>query len=150
MLGEIETKAAPAAADVECALTLSHQQLCGQVPLLGELSVVKRLFRRFEIGAAILPVGVQEQRVKPAVQIVVMRDIASRARAMVVLVDAPSAVAQHGTRPRKEWKPVTARLREQEGEQIGYRAAFQHEVAVHIGFAEAQFGMQHHARHRRA
>ena len=81
MFGEIETKAAPAAADVECALTLSHQQLCGQVPLLGELSVVERLFRRFEIGAAILPVGIQEQRIEPAVEIVMMRDIASRSRA---------------------------------------------------------------------
>ena len=57
------------------------QQLGGEMALLGELRVVERLVRVLEIGAAILPVGVEEQRVEPPVEIVVMRDVAARARA---------------------------------------------------------------------
>ena len=47
--------------------------------LLGELGVVERLVGRLEIGAAVLPVGVEEERIEPAVEIVVMRDVAPRA-----------------------------------------------------------------------
>ena len=48
--------------------------------LLGELGVVERLVGRLEIGAGVLPVGVEEQRIEPAVEIVMMRDVAPRAR----------------------------------------------------------------------
>ena len=77
--GEIEPKPAPAAADIEHALSGLQQQLGGEVPLLGELGVVERLVGVFEIGAAVLPVGVEEQRIEPSVEIVVMRDILARA-----------------------------------------------------------------------
>ncbi len=46
--------------------------------LLGELGVVERLIRPFEIGAAILPVGVEEEGIEPSVEIVMMRNIAAR------------------------------------------------------------------------
>ena len=49
--------------------------------LLGELGVVERLVRLLEIGAAVLPVGIQEQRVEPPVEIVVVSDVAPRALA---------------------------------------------------------------------
>ena len=44
--------------------------------LLGELGVVERLLGMLEIGAAVLPVGIEEERVEPLVEIVVMRDVA--------------------------------------------------------------------------
>jgi hypothetical protein len=49
------------------------------VPLLGKLGVVERLLRALEIGAAVLPIGVEEQDVKSAVEIVVVvRGVAPR------------------------------------------------------------------------
>ena len=86
-LGEIEPEPAPAAADVEHASDRARsQQLGGEMPLLGELRVVERLSGVLEIGAAILPVGVEEERVEPAVEIVVMRDVAARALARIELL----------------------------------------------------------------
>ena len=54
--------------------------------LLGKLGVVERLVGALEIAAAILPVGVEEQRIEPAVEIVVMRHIVARAPARVELL----------------------------------------------------------------
>ena len=54
--------------------------------LLGELRLVERLIGRLEIGAGILPVGVEEERVEPAVEIVVVRDVAPRAAARIELL----------------------------------------------------------------
>src|SRR5579871_5031021 len=68
-LREIKRQAAPAAADVEHALALPQHQLGGEVPALGELRVVERLIGRLEIGAAVLPIAVEEERVEPAVEI---------------------------------------------------------------------------------
>ena len=70
------------------------KKLGGEMALLGELGVVERLIGRFEIGAAILPVGVEEQRVEPAVEIVVVRDIAPRPRPRVELLQPAVEVAQ--------------------------------------------------------
>ena len=58
--------------------SLPMQQLGREMALLGELGVVERLIGRFEIGAGVLPVGIEEQRIQPAVEIVVVRDIATR------------------------------------------------------------------------
>src|SRR6516165_5637368 len=69
-LGKIETKPAPARANVENAVAASDQELCRKVPLLSKLGVVKGGIRRLEIGAAILHVAVEEERIKPPVEIV--------------------------------------------------------------------------------
>ena len=50
------------------------------MPFLGQLRVVERLIGVFEIGAAVLPVGIEEQRIEPAVEVVMMRDVLPRAR----------------------------------------------------------------------
>ena len=60
------------------------------MPLLGELGVVERHLRRLEIGAAILLAGVEEERIEPAVEIVVMCDIAARAR--IELLQVPRQI----------------------------------------------------------
>ena len=64
-------------------------QLGGDVPLLGGLRLLQRLVAAREVGAGVLPVAVEEQAVEPAVQIVVVRDVALRAGGRIVLVDAP-------------------------------------------------------------
>ena len=90
-LGEIQAQSAPAAADVEhpqvsLVAVAAEQQLGGEMPLLGELSIVERLLGTLEIAAAVLPVGVEEQRIEPAVEIVMMRHVVSRAAARIELL----------------------------------------------------------------
>ncbi len=79
--GKVEREATPAAADVEHAFAGLEDQLGGDVPLLGELGVVEGLVRPLEVGAAVLPVGIQEQRIEPLVEVIVMGDVAARAGA---------------------------------------------------------------------
>ena len=110
------------------------------MPLLGELRVVERLAGAFEIGAAVLPVGVEEQRIEPAVEIVVMRDVAARAPARIELLEAAVQVAQQPLRPR----PVRhlGALAEHDGKHVGDRALLDDERAVHVGFAEFELGIE--------
>ncbi|EGO95883.1 hypothetical protein APM_1296 [Acidiphilium sp. PM] len=78
--------AAPAAADVEnFQVRPVEQQLGGDMPLLRRLCLVDRLVAARKIAAGILPVTIEEQRVEPAVQIIVMRDVALRAAGIVEL-----------------------------------------------------------------
>ena len=70
--GEVHGEPTPAAADVEHAVAALDQELGRQVPLLGDLGVVEGLVGRLEISAAILAVGVEEQRIELAVEIVVV------------------------------------------------------------------------------
>ncbi|MGY4288338.1 hypothetical protein ACVWXO_007558 [Bradyrhizobium sp. LM2.7] len=93
-LGEIEAEAAPARADIEHTVAGSDEELCGDVALLGELCVVKRGHRRLEIGAAILLVGVEEERIEPAVEVVVVRNISAGARARIELLQVPRQIAK--------------------------------------------------------
>ena len=93
-LGKIKREPAPAAADIEHLGARFDQQLRREMTFLGELRVVERLLGSFEIGAAILLVGVEEELVQPAVEIVVMRDIASRPGARIELLDAPEQIAR--------------------------------------------------------
>jgi len=70
------------------------QQLGGEMTLLGELGIVKGLVRCLEIGAAILLVGIEEERIEPPVEIVVMRDIVFRAAARIELLGVPGQITQ--------------------------------------------------------
>ena len=67
-------------------MALVEQQLGGEMALLGELRLFERLALVLEIGAGILPVGVEEEAVEPLVVIVVPGDVAARARAVVALM----------------------------------------------------------------
>ena len=81
-------------------LIVVQLQLGGEMPFLGELRVVERRVRRFEIGAAVLPVGIEEERIEPAVEIVMMRDVAARALARIELAEPAAGIAQQPLRPR--------------------------------------------------
>src|SRR6266478_4333349 len=74
----IERKPAPTAADVKKPMPVFEEQLRGEVPLLGELGVVEAVSCGFEIGAAVLAVGVKEERIEAAVEVVVVGDVAPR------------------------------------------------------------------------
>ena len=116
-------------------------QLGGEVALLGELGVVERLVRRFEIGAAILLVAVEEERIEPAVEVVVVRDIVARARPQIELLQAAEQIA-HEPRRQRPIRRGNALLAQQDREHVGDRALLDDEGAVHIGFAELELGIE--------
>ena len=137
--GEVKRKAAPAAADVEHALAGRCQELGREMALLGELGIVERLIGRFEIGAAILPVDVEKQRVEPAIEIIMVRDIASRLPSRVELRYSAMEVADQPLRPSPTG---SARLARYDGEHIGDRALLDDDAAIHVGFTEPELGIE--------
>ena len=137
--GEIERQPAPAAADIEHRGAGLDAQFGREMPLLGELRVIKRRVRGFEIGAAILLVAVEEKRIEPAVEIVMVRHVVARAGPQVQLLQAAKQVAHQ---PRQ--RPIRRRdrlLTQQDRKHVSNRAVFDDEGAVHIGFAELQLGV---------
>src|SRR5262245_66339274 len=105
--------------------------------LLRKLGIVERLLAGLEIGAAVLPVGVEKQRVKLAVEIVVVRRVAPRSRARIELFDAAMEVADEPPQPRPRRQSALAALTEHDAKDIGDRALFDDDAAVHISFAES-------------
>src|SRR3954451_25302433 len=83
---EVETETAPAAADVEHALAWLDRQFGRYVTPFGKLRVLERLPVMFEIGAGILPVLVEEERVEIVADIVMLLDIAAGAFWIVALL----------------------------------------------------------------
>src|SRR6202166_2785273 len=96
---KIERQTAPAAADIEHLGPGLDAELRREMALLGQLRVVERLILRLEIGAAILLVAVEEQPVKPAVEVVVMRNVVARTRSRIELLQPPEQIAQQ---PRQQ------------------------------------------------
>ncbi|KAH2775612.1 hypothetical protein KXW38_001462, partial [Aspergillus fumigatus] len=117
--------------------------LCGDVAFLGKLGIVQRHARCLEIGAAILPVGIEEQRIKPPVEIVVMGDILLGAAARIELLQVADDVAQPP--PRLGQTGHHFRLVHDDGQQVCDRAVLDHESAVHPGFAERQLRVEQDA-----
>ena len=52
-----------------------RSELGGEVPFLAHLRLVELDVRRLEIGAGILQVAVEEERVEPPVEVVVVGDV---------------------------------------------------------------------------
>ena len=117
--------------------------------LLGELGVVEQLVGGFEIGAGVLPVGIQEQRIEPAVEIVMMRDVAPRARRHIELLQPPVEKAQPPLQSRPVRRHAVGGLTEHDREQVGDGALLDPQGAVHVGFAEPDLGIEQHAALRR-
>ena len=85
-----------------------------------------------------MPVGIEEERIEAAVEIVVMRDVAARAAARIELLQPPPQVAQERDAASSSAALTDRRLlSEREFEEVGDRALLHHETAVHVGFAEA-------------
>ena len=137
---KIQTKPAPARADVEHAVAAGDQQLRSKMPLLGQLGVVERRIRGLEIGAAVLLVGVEEQRIEPAIEIVMARDIGFRPRGRIELLGVPDEIAQPPLQPRPARQQVG--LIEQDGQRVGNRGVLDHERAFHVDFAERKLGIE--------
>ena len=106
-LMQIQRHAAPAAADVEAAHAGSDRELGGDVRLFVGLCPVEVLGAGIgPISAAVLPVGVEEQRVELRRQVVVMRHVAARTEPGV---GGQEAVAQLAGPPPRHAGPVIGR-----------------------------------------
>ena len=141
IFGEIERKPAPAATDVEHAGPRLDPQLGGEVTFFCELGVVEGGRGGIEIGAAVLPVGIEKQRVEPLIEVVVMRDVAARTAAQVELLEPSPCQPQRVERAPPAQGPAVVAAHRQ-FKQIGDRAFLHHEGAGHIGFAELELGLE--------
>ncbi len=143
MGGEVKSHSAPTAANVEHGKTRPiKQQLGGDMALLGQLGIVQRLVGRLEISAGILPVGVEEQRIEPSIEIVMMGDVLLRTVRWVELGEASEQKAQPQEELRAGTGHLKADLRHQQRKHLGDVALLHHHAAFHIGLAEAQFGIE--------
>ena len=109
--------------------------------LLRQLRVVERLAGLLEIGAGILPVGVEEEVVEAGVEVVVARDVLLRPRAAVALVQA----AKRDPRPIDRLDPRERRkileVLRAEIEKLIKRAFGDDDAPVHEEFAEVGRGI---------
>ena len=125
--GEIERKPAPAAADIEHLGARRRAQLGRQMTPFGELGVVERLVGRLEIGAAILLVAVEKQRIEPAVEVVMMRHVLARPGPRIVLLQPAEEVAEQPRQPGPI-RGATVLLAQQNGQNVGDRALLDDEL----------------------
>src|SRR5262249_22252836 len=68
----------------------------------------------------------------------VVRRVAPRWGARIELLDAAMEVADEPLQPRARRQSVFAALTEHDGKDIGDRALFDDDAAIHVGFAESQ------------
>src|SRR3569832_500663 len=99
----------------------------------GELGVVERRLRGLKIGAAVLLVGIQKERVQPSVEIVVTSDGIFRAAARIELADMPDEISK----PPLHLGPARQYLRliHQDRQRVRNRAILDYEGAFLIDFA---------------
>jgi hypothetical protein len=101
-----------------------------------------------EIGARVLSVRIQEQRIKPAVEIVMMCDVAPGAATRVELGKAAKQeVERVDQKGDCERRPARI-LGEDQLEELGDRAALHPHRAIHVGLAELQLGVGHDGEQR--
>ena len=142
VLGEIEAEPAPAGADVEHPLSRLERELGGDVALLGELRVLQRRDAVLEVGAGILQVVVEEERIEPPVEIVVVRGRCG-APALGGLNCRTRRVSRRSAgcqdhRPRRHDVPDVA---EDHMQKVVDRATLDDQLAVDELLAELQVGI---------
>jgi hypothetical protein len=103
---------------------------------LGLLRRVQRHPGIAEIGAGIIPVGIQEQIVKLARQIVVMRRIAARPRRRVELIQPPLEPAQRLQRAPIPRLSVGRDIPDREAEKAVDVVILDGQPAVHVPLAD--------------
>ena len=95
-----------------------------------------------EIGAGILQVVVEEERIEPAVEVVVMGDVPLGAERRVHLAEAAREVAGAGIGDHPPGDVGRAGCWREEREEIVDRAGFDDEAAVHELLAELELGIE--------
>ena len=137
-LVDVPRHATPAAADIEHALSRLEIELGGDMGELGLLRGIEAHRRIGEIGAGILAVGIEEQLVKPVVEIIMVGDVALRA---VAQIDLPQPPRDPRVPPQREPHRVVTVPAQVEGDEIEQAtdiAGLDHQPSIHIGFRRAQ------------
>ena len=146
--GQGQRHAAPTAADVQHAHARPQQQLGCDQALLSRLRLLQCLRPSREIGAGILAVGVQQQRIQRAVQVVVVDHVALGAAGRVELRPAFQRHSGQAMQCHDGLPPAAGDVGRQQVQRVVDRAAHRGDGAVHVALAERQPGVQHHAPHR--
>ena len=120
------------------------QQLGGDVALFRQLRLFEALARMLEIGARILPVGVQKEFVEPVVQIVMARDIAPRPGSIVALVEVTQRYPKLVQVDQPPWAAAQQQVAFAQLNHVVEIAVSDLEPSVHVEFAERQGRIEHY------
>ena len=140
MRGEVKAHTAEAAADVERAMAAFEQQFGRDVPLLGELRLLERLPLTLKVSAGILHVGIEKEVVQPMIEVVVRGDVAAGLKA-VVAAEVARNVANFLQRLDPGGIAGLPEVRRAERREFVEIAADHVDPAVHVEFADLQFGV---------
>jgi hypothetical protein len=140
--GEIEAEAAPSRADVEHALAFGECKLGGEMPLLGLLCRLQRCPTVRKIGARVLSVGIEEQVVDRAVDVVVMGDVTTGAPRRIELRQSACQKARDVQGLCPAGRGMCHRILEHQRQQVVDPALLHNEPAIHIGFADMEMGIE--------
>ena len=90
-----EREATPAGPDVQYRQVRPiDTKLGGNVPLLGDLCLFQRFVATRKVGTGVLTIAIEEQAVKPSVQVVMVRHVPLRACRRIVLIDSALQLSQ--------------------------------------------------------
>jgi hypothetical protein len=145
---EVQRHAAPAAADVEHGLPRLQGQFRSDVRLLVGLSLFERLVPGAVVGAAVLPVGIQEEVVEAIRKVVVVRDVALRGAAVVQLIEVGADALRAAGFAADRIVVRPARVPCDEVEQLRYSTCRELHPPVHIGFRSPDRGIERDAERR--
>jgi hypothetical protein len=147
--GERQAHAAPATADVEDAHSGLDQELTCDVVLLRFLRLVQSHVGPGEIGAGVLLVGVEEEIVERARQVVVMRHVAAGAAHGVERAQPPQVVAQRFERGDPCRHALRRLVRDRKPKEPVQIVVPEGDPTVGVALAEGQFGVRDKAAQQR-
>ncbi len=94
-----------------------------------------------EIAARILPVGIQEQIVQPTGQVVVVGDIGPGTARRIVLVQMAQPPGDHVERALERPPEGVVDIEGTDTQEVVQGALLDRQLAVHVGFAEIEIGV---------
>jgi hypothetical protein len=142
LLGEIESKSTPPTAYIEDVMTSLQEKLRGDVALLGQLGIVEGLIGVIEVGAGVLPVGIQKKIVEASVEIVVMANVARGAPSCISLMKRSKRLANplvHSCRP---WWGLPREIRGDKRKKIMDASTRDHHAGFHVELAQGKGGIE--------
>ena len=141
LLREIQPQATPAGPDIQHVKPGPQQQLRRDVPFLEDLRFIQGFGARGEIGAGILPVGIEKEIVEIARQVIVVRHIGARAVDRIVMQPANAQRIQPGPDPPPGHVIHGVEIGHADRQKIAQAAGFDAQRSIHIGLAKRQAGI---------
>ena len=135
---QIQSQAAPAAAEIEHPLARLQQQLRGDMRLLVELGLLDAVRRIGEVGAAVLHVRVEEEPVEVVADVVMMDDVALRAGLPVQHLQAMTELAALLQEAAAAVPLLPAQVAADQPDQVDDLALLEDDPVVHPGFGRAE------------